>query len=319
MTQIVLQPPLSTLEPRRVGSIICLLLALLSMLVYANSLQNGFTYDDVAIVQHNEQVKSLEWTAIWTNNYWSWEGKKVLRTDVLYRPLTLWTYLASHAIFPDTAWPQHLINVLLHGLVTVLGTLLTWRIFGNRAIAILTGLLFAVHPIHTEAVSNIVGRAELLSVVFILTALLVYLPDSPIIAERRPTHRPFWHGILVAICFFGMLLCKETPVAFLAGFVGIDIWRWMQWHKSDRPTLTLWLGRQTLRYYLPLCIALAVYLAMRINACGFMRDVTLIHSVVNPLVNATVAERLITPFVIFAKYLAVTFWPVVLSADYSYP
>ncbi len=58
---------------------------------------------------------------------------------------------------------------------------------------------------------------------------------------------------------------------------------------------------------------------MRSDACGLWGDVELIHHVVNPLVTATPLERLFTPFALFAKYLTLTFWPVHLSADYSFP
>jgi len=300
--------------------IVCLLLAILGMLAYANSVTNGFAFDDVAVVQFSDRVQHLEWTLIWHSNYWDSKGGPQI--DALYRPLTLWTYLASQAMAPGAAWPHHVGNVLLHGLVTVMGTLLAWRIFGSRGVAILTGLIFAVHPLHTEVVANIVGRAELLSTVFMLAAFLVYLPDAHMCMECKPTRRPFWHGGLVAACFFLAMLSKETPIALLGGFVGIDLWRWMQWGRTEgegRPALMRWMGRQMVRYYLPLGVALGVYLAMRINACGLMRDLNSVHPLVNPLSQASVAERLITPFALFAKYLALTFWPAVLSADYSFP
>jgi protein O-mannosyl-transferase len=311
------QPAAAGASVTRIGRWILLALALVSVGVYANSLVNGFALDDVAIVEHNDNVNSLEWTRIWTENYWpKQEGSA---PDILYRPLTLWSYLATHALAPGALWTYHLGNVLLHALVTVMSAILAWRIFGNRWVAALAGLLFALHPLHTEVVANVVGRAELLSTVFSLAALLVFLPDGPLLLERGPAKRSYWHGWLVAMCFLAAMLSKETPAALLGGFVFIDFWRWSRWERGTRPTLMRWLGRQTWRYYVPQGVVFGIYLAMRINACGLMRDIATIHPIVNPLVTATPLERLVTPFAILTKYLHLTFWPRVLSADYSYP
>jgi tetratricopeptide (TPR) repeat protein len=294
-----------------------LLLAIAAIAVYANSVANEFAFDDVAIVQESQHVVNLEWTAIWSDNYWP--HKDGYPPDVLYRPFTIWTYLANQALTPGAAWAFHLTNVLLHALVVVLITLLTWRLFGSRAIAALTGLLFALHPIHTEVVANTVGRAEMLAAVWSLAAILIYLPSEPLMLALTPVRRPWWHGILVAICFFGAILSKETPVTLLGVFVLIDAWRWAHWPKTTRPSLPRWFARQSLRYYLPAALLFGIYLAMRINATGLMRDINNVHPLVNPLVGAPMADRIVTPFLLLTKYLALTFWPAVLSADYSAP
>jgi tetratricopeptide (TPR) repeat protein len=303
--------------PKPVSWWMLLLLAIAAIAVYANSVANEFAFDDVAIVQESQHVVNLEWTAIWADNYWP--HKDGYPPDILYRPFTIWTYLANQALTPGAAWAFHLTNVLLHALVVVMLTLFTWRLLGSRAIAVLTGLLFALHPLHTEVVANTVGRAELLAAIWSLAALLIYLPSEPLTTALVPERRAWGHGVLVALCFFAAILSKETPVTLIGMFVLIDAWRWAHWPKEVRPTLARWFGRQSLRYYLPVGILFGVYLTMRILSTGLMRDITTVHPLVNPLVGATMAERLVTPFLLFAKYLALTFWPAVLSADYSAP
>src|SRR4051812_28778039 len=67
-------------------------IAIAACAVYANSLYNGFAFDDMGIVKENIHVKDLMWNTIWTDNYWpTTEG---IQPDALYRPLTLWSYLA---------------------------------------------------------------------------------------------------------------------------------------------------------------------------------------------------------------------------------
>ncbi len=293
-----------------------LLVGLLAFGVYANSLANDFAFDDLAIAR-GPHVTHLEWTAIWTDNYWP--NTNGVQPDALYRPLTLWTYLANQALLPDAAWAFHLVNVALHALVTVLASVLAWRILGNKWVALVAGILFAVHPIHVEAVANTVGRAELLATLWALLALLVFLPAPPLGDEAGPARRPWWHGLLVAACFLAALLCKETPVSLLLALPLLDLWRWARWTHSSRPAWWRWLGGQTLRYYAPMTALLGLYMWLRIRACGLMSDAQVTHHIVNPLVDATPLERLVTPFMLLAKYLWITFWPVNLSADYSSP
>lgn len=357
------------------------LVALLAAIVYANSLKNNFAFDDVGIVENNPHVVDLQWTTIWHSNYWpKVEG---VQPDALYRPLTLWTYLANQAIAPGVAWTFHLVNVLLHCLVTVLMMMLTWRILGDRLVAIIAGVLFAAHPLHTEVVANVVGRAELLAASWSLLMLLIFLPSrpiadapAPVVSARTPLIqmgvialttiagilarvvivpnrtiavvegaalglaaglllalligafqkndqpqglRPWWHGLLVAACFVLGLLCKETPVTLTLAVVLIDAWRFFQWRKETRPSIWAWFSTQAVRYYAPLALAVACYTRARINAGGLMSRAEMVHRVVNPLIEATTMERVITPFTLLAKYILLTLWPVHLSADYSAP
>jgi hypothetical protein len=296
---------------------ILVLVGVLAAGVFANSLRNGFAYDDVTIVKDNRHVVDLEWTTIWTDNYWP--RVNGMMPDQLYRPLTLWSYLANQSLAPGVAWPFHAVNIALHALVSVLVCVLTWRIFGHRWIALIAGILFSVHPIHTEVVANTVGRAELLAGLWSLLALLVYLPPTPLLADATPVRRPWWHGLIVAACFLAAILSKETPVTLLAAFPLIDAWRWWRWPTATRPSWVRWLAGQTVRYYMPMAVALGGYMALRLGACGLMIPAGRVHPVVNSLVVATPLERVVTPFMLLAKYLWLTFWPAHFSADYSAP
>ncbi len=300
---------------RTVGWWILALIALVAVGTYINAVPNGFALDDLAIVYANPSVKHLEWTAIWSQNYWPAEEAP---PDVLYRPLTIWSYLVNQTLAPGAAWTFHLTNVALHAVVCVMVALLAWRFFHRRSVAFLSGLLFAVHPIHSEVVANTVGRAELLAAIWSLAAMLVLLPQGDIMTmPAKP--RALWHGWLVAACFLLAMLCKETPAALVGAIVIYDLWRWSHWSKDLRPRFWRFVGSQTWRYYLPGMTAFGVYLAMRIHATGLFAQIGGIHPVVNLLILATPLERLLTPFMLLAKYLGLMAWPVTLSADYSAP
>ena len=311
-----LNPSISAaaISPSGVGLGSLLLVALLSLAVYANSLPNGFTLDDLGIISHNPNVTQTQWTRIWVDNYWpSSEGP----SDILYRPLTLATYLLQWATTGEQTWPFHAVNVLLHTLVSLMVTVLAWRLFRQRSIALLAGLLFAVHPLHTEVVANVVGRAELLAAFWSLAALLIFLPPTPLLSAPPAPHS-FWHGPLVALCLLLAMLSKETPIVMIGAFLGIDLWRWSHW-PAPKPRLKNFLTRQVLRYHLWLWLVVAFYLTLRISTVGLAVPNHIIHPVVNPLIHATLLERLITPFLLLTKYLLLIVWPQVLSADYSAP
>ena len=134
--------------------------------VYANSVRNGFAFDDVAIVQQNRQVLDLKWTKIWTSNYWPTINGFV--PDSLYRPLTIWSYLANQAMLPGQAWAFHLTNILLHALASVMvGVFWHGGFLGSRRGGDM-GVFVCMHPIHTEAVSNLGGAAEMLAAIWSL-------------------------------------------------------------------------------------------------------------------------------------------------------
>ncbi len=146
---------------------------LVAILVYLPSFNADFTLDDVLIVEENTYVRSVDkLPEIWTSHYWA--GKVDATDKGLYRPLTLTSYNLQYAISRESPAAFHIINVLLHALLCFVLMRFVNLVFKDLNLAFLTGLIFAVHPIHSEAVAGIVGRAELLCALFMLTAMMSY-------------------------------------------------------------------------------------------------------------------------------------------------
>ena len=146
---------------------------LIAILVYIPSFTAGFTLDDIPIIQDNAFIKSLDkLPEIWSSHYWA--GKIDATDRGLYRPLTLTTYAIQYSIHGDQSAPYHILNILLHALTCFVLMKYIGLLFKDMRLTILSGLLFAIHPIHTEAVSGIVGRAEILTALFILCAGISY-------------------------------------------------------------------------------------------------------------------------------------------------
>ena len=144
--------------------VIFVLLALLAVLPYGNALQNGFAFDDEPVIQRNPVVTD------------GVDLTRILASPVppgdLYRPLTVLTFAVNERLSPGRAASFHAVNLLLHAAVTLLVFAIAVRLFASARVAAIAAALFAVHPIHTEAVTNIVGRAELLAALFGLLALV---------------------------------------------------------------------------------------------------------------------------------------------------
>src|SRR6266581_3399860 len=166
-----------------------LAVAACAVIVYLGALWNEFVWDDQVIVLGNPLVQT--WAGLATafaSPYWP-----PFVGGYLYRPLTLLTYVLDWHI-GGAAW-FHAVNLSWHAGVSALVAVLARRWAGDAA-ALVAGMLFAVHPVHVEAVANVVGRAELMAAAF--TLLAVYAA-----VERQS---PGWS---TASWILG-LLCKES-------------------------------------------------------------------------------------------------------------
>jgi tetratricopeptide (TPR) repeat protein len=143
-----------------------------------------------------------------------------------YRPLHMIAHAAGYSLSGLKPEGYHLINILLHVINTILVAMIGLRLTREKSIALLGGLLFALHPIHAESVTWIAGVTDPLCAVFYFGALYLYLKDP----ERRDTFRTL-PGIL--LLFFCALLSKEMAVTFPLVALWSD-WRLnrkLRWHR----------------------------------------------------------------------------------------
>jgi len=174
------------------------------VLLFLNSLANGFAFDDNPIIRDNEAIQSLgTLPGALVAPYWPGEHGQSL---ALWRPVVTGLYGLEWNLWGGVPVGYHLLNVLLHAAVTVLVVLLLAELMPVAA-AFVAGLVFAVHPVHVEAVSNVVGRAEVLSALFFLGALLLIVRGG----ERLSPARLLLVLLLYALAF----LTKESAVTLL--------------------------------------------------------------------------------------------------------
>ena len=149
-----------------------LLITLAGFAVYHASLENSFLWDDIFIVQENPNIKSWSCLAkIFTED----AGNVFSKKFILYRPIQTLSYAADYSIWKLDAAGYHFTNILLHILTAIAVWALASLLFEDGLIGLITGALFVIHPIHTEAVAYVSGRADILSGLFMLTCIICYI------------------------------------------------------------------------------------------------------------------------------------------------
>ncbi|HEV7991604.1 MAG TPA: hypothetical protein VGP25_07245, partial [Gemmatimonadaceae bacterium] len=144
--------------------------ALAAVLAHLRALGNGYAFDDVAIVAH-PLVQSARTLPSALAAPWWYDGNR------LYRPLALLSIGVDRLIGGGAPWLPHAVNVALHGVIAALVARLCLRFLPPFA-ALAAGLLFALLPVHAEAVATVVGRAELLAALAMVLLLLRVTRDE---------------------------------------------------------------------------------------------------------------------------------------------
>ena len=272
----------------------------IATLPYVNAIPNGFVLDD-ELIEKDPRIHALSVGRIFSTGYWDTVNRDP-RGDV-YRPLAVLSYAINYRL--SGQWPAafHAVNIVLHAVTSVLVLAFVHALLGDRWIAFAAALLFAAHPVHTEAVTSVVGRAEIQSALFLLIALILHVRHYAL-----PGLRPgVWLAVAV-VSFALALLSKETAVAGPALVVLVGL---------VDPTAGRSRGLQrAFRVAVLYLLVVGGYLAARIAVLG----TATVGSNGQPglLYGEPLLVRALTGLHLLLLYGKLLVWPVVLSADYSF-
>ena len=295
-------PGSGRLAPRLRQWLVVPALCAVTLLAYSNSFSAGFAFDNNGLLLQDSRLR--EATAqnlglIFHRTYWWPYGE-----SGLYRPITTLTYLFNYSILGNGDQPAgyHWINFLLHTGNVLLVYALALRLMRKLWPAVFVAALWAGHPVLTESVTNIVGRADLLAGMSLLSGFWMYLKS----AETQGPRRWAWLAGLTAVTTVGVF-SKESAVTIL-GVIALYELTWWKERKQGRALL---LGCLAI---LPALVAMwcarsAVFAKLRPPVFPFCD---------NPLVGAGFWTAKLTAIKIMAGYLGLLVWPVRLSCDYSY-
>jgi protein O-mannosyl-transferase len=307
------QPP----APRSTRLIVyALILLALAALPYLNTLSNAFVLDDIGIIVDNPLVREVgNVGTIFTTNYWS-RGQKGVGGGIdpgLYRPLTVWSYALDYKIGKLDPAGYHIVNLALHAGASVILFLIAAELLGSAPAAFAAAAIFAVHPIHTEAVTSIVGRAEVLATFcFLLAFWFGRLPPSgkPFVAWRAAASTA-----AAGVFYLFGLFSKETAITLPAVLLVYDWFRREEFLGTPQRRTApgaIPLGFVVARYGI-FVLAASVYFLFRAHA------VTAPSNIWVGWVGVTGPRRIFTASRVLMEYLGMLVFPYTLSAEYWGP
>lgn len=215
-----------------IAELVCSAVALL---LYVNTLDADFCYDDSRAIKTNQDLlPETPWINIFYDDFW---GTLLTHSGShkSYRPLCTLSFRLNYALGALDPWGYHLVNVVLHCATTALFSSLSRLLLGSGCWSLLAGLLFAAHPIHTEAVAGIVGRADVGAALFFLLALRCYICHC---AMKTSAHSRSWTWFLATLaCASFSMLWKEQGVTVLAVAAMYDVFVFHRFKLQQVPAL----------------------------------------------------------------------------------
>ncbi|KAM4748733.1 protein O-mannosyl-transferase TMTC1 [Rhinophrynus dorsalis] len=298
--------------------------AILAAVCFAGSLLGEFVHDDVwAILNNPDSRGETALSSIFLNDFWG-KAMKDNTSHKSYRPLCVLTFRMN--VFFGGLEPLyfHAVNVILHAIVSSLLMYTCSKVvFDDRRLAVATALLFSAHPVHTEAVAGIVGRADVMSCLLFLLAFLSYIRsvESVSVQNSFPATASPLFLILSLVLGTCAMLVKETGLTIFGVCLVYDLFflcprRLKRSPSPDHPT-SIWYvaGPFLKRAALVSCyVILVLYYRLRIMG-GSM---PLFSEQDNP---ASFSPYILTRFLTYSYLLAFNSWlllaPVTLCYDWQ--
>jgi tetratricopeptide (TPR) repeat protein len=265
---------------------------------YSNSFQASLLFDSPPVIEQDPRIREAtpqNIRSILTGGYWY-----VNATAGLYRPVTTFSYLLNYAVLGNDTRPAgyHWINFALHCINVALVYALGLLIFGQASLALALAAIWGLHPVLTESVTNIVGRADLLAAFGVLAGLLCHAGGVSVAGRRRLV----WLAVMVVAQTVG-LFSKESAAVLPGVMLLYDL---------------IWPERATWRSRAPAYAALALPFAAFFYLRGGLDTHMLVEFTENPLLHAGFWTARLTAVKVIGKFLWLFLWPARLSADYSY-
>jgi tetratricopeptide (TPR) repeat protein len=285
-----------------------------ALLAYSNSFRAGLALDNAWVIQEDSRIQAAtpeNARLILTQDY-SYRNS----SSGLYRPLTTFSYLVNYTILGGGSRPAgyHWVNFALHAVNILLVYWLGLLLFREMGPAWALAAVWALHPILTESVTNIVGRADLLAGFGVLAGLLCHAKSAAASGRRKLA----WLAALMLAAAIG-IFSKESAVVLLAAMAIYDVTvgrggtksatRGSRADEGVRPTH--WAG------YVAVALPVTIFLYVRYRVFAGLGAAP-VPFTDNPLVGAGFWTARLTAVEVIGKYLWLLVWPRGLSCDYSY-
>jgi len=237
----------------KLKSLYPIVIALAAIAVYINALPNDFVWDDRPLVIEDYHIRSAQYLDdIFTRDFFSHSDNELKYG--YYRPIITLSYMTDLAIWGLNPMGFHTTNIFFHTLCSLLVYCFALRLFcGRKEIGLIAALLFAVHPIHTESVTWIAGRTDVIATFFILSTLCLHLRG-----------RKYWSRSLAILCATFAILAKEMALVIPALIFLLELIHRDQDNRNERVSLSTgkpWV--RALRNTIPYIVVVILYFVWR--------------------------------------------------------
>lgn len=264
--------------------ILITLIIVTGLYAYSNSLSGEFIWDDNSLIKNNAYIKDYSHISkIFTKDIFAGTGDE----SNFYRPLQTFTYIVDYSLWKLNVEGYHLTNILLHILVALGIYWLVNILWGDRLLSFFTSLLFVVHPLHTEVVTYISGRADSLAAIFILLSFILYI--------KGQHSKSIGIYILTLLSYILALFSKEHSLVLPALL--------LLYHYAFKRKLKL-------KSFLPLLSIAFIYILLRLTLLSFPAA----YPISPPSVFL---QRLPGFFVALTNYIRLLFLPFNLHMEYG--
>jgi tetratricopeptide (TPR) repeat protein len=282
---------------------LCILVAVAAALPYLLLPSQPIVYDGERAITANEALRTGPLTDLFALDFWG-EPTRAEHGTRSWRPLVTLSWAMQIRTLGESTAMIHAADVLLHAGASVLLLLLlaAWGI--GRRWLLPAGLLFALHPVQTDAVASTVGRADVMAAICLFGALLLQ--------SRAPgSARPFLFRAGALLCVAAGLMCKEYAVSFPFVLVATDLIRRAgdSGRAADRRAeIATWAASFAL---------LALYLFMRVWLFGSLGGAS-IGPDLHPLAGQSLDVRWATSLAMIPLALRLLLVPVALNHHYRF-
>jgi tetratricopeptide (TPR) repeat protein len=299
---------------KRLTTVVCLVLAVVTLLVYLPVLRNGFVnYDDPDYITNNSHVKAgLTWAGI----VWAFQSSEASN----WHPLTWISHMADCQLFGLNSAGHHLTNLFFHTANTLLLFILLNQLTGALWRSASVAALFAWHPLHVESVAWASERKDVLSAFFWMLTLLAYARyagkqssvgrrassagnTNPAFDPRPPTL-----DYCLALFFFACgLMSKPMVVTLPFVLLLLDFW----------PLDRMRSAECGVRSVVPLLLEKIPFFALTIASSVVTRLVQ--NGALWSTNSLPLHFRAANALMSYVRYIAKMFWPTDLALIYPYP
>lgn len=276
-----------------------LLIALSAVVIYSNSFDCVFHFDDREHILEDFSIRDL--THFSKINTWS---------DINSRPLSKFTFALNYKIHKISEFGYHLVNLIIHIISGIFVFLLVdWILFllskddinnirNRKIISLFSALIFVAHPLQTQAVTYIIQRMTSLAGMFYLISIYTYARGRFSHTQNETISRPLAFYILSIISGLLALFCKQNAVTFPAAMLLFEFF-----FVRDKEEKHYW------RYTIILFALISSIFLVIVTTGNLPREVDSISR----------GDYLITQFKVIVMYIQLLVFPINQNLEHDFP